>query len=96
MILAFVFITLLIIQILIRAYLMIMIIRMILDWLMVLIPRLRPKGGFAFIARLIYFVTEPPLRLLRKFIPPIRCGNVNIDVSYMLLYFVLYVLQILL
>ncbi|RIY27726.1 hemolysin activation protein, partial [Bifidobacteriaceae bacterium WP022] len=40
------------------------------------------------------FITEPPLRILRKFIPPTRCGNISIDVSYMLLYFALYVLQI--
>lgn len=91
-------IALLVLRILIRAYLLIMIVRMILDWTMVLIPRLRLRlhlrGIFNFIARIIYFLTEPPLRLLRKFVPPMNCGRISFDVSYMLLYFVLYVLQI--
>lgn len=87
-------IALLVLRILIRAYLLIMIVRMILDWTMVLIPRLRLRGIFNFIARIIYFLTEPPLRLLRKFVPPMNCGSISFDVSYMLLYFVLYVLQI--
>lgn len=91
-------IALLVLRILIRAYLLIMIVRMILDWTMVLIPRLRLRLRlrriFNFIARIIYFLTEPPLRLLRKFVPPMNCGRISFDVSYMLLYFVLYVLQI--
>lgn len=85
-----------ILRMLIRAYLLVMVIRMILDWLPVLIPSFRPTGIIAFITRIIYFVTEPPLRFLRKFIAPMRCGNISLDISYMVLYFALYVLQILL
>ncbi|MFP1667315.1 YggT family protein [Gardnerella leopoldii] len=89
-----IFVALSILRVIIRAYLIIMIIRMVADWLFVLVPRMRPRGVFNFLIRIIYFTTEPPLRVLRKFIPPTRCGNISIDVSYMLLYFALYVLQI--
>ncbi|WP_230469620.1 YggT family protein [Gardnerella vaginalis] len=93
---SFLFIMLFIVRMLIGAYLCIMVIRMIVDWLMVLVPRMRLQGIFAVLMNIIYSITEPPLRWLRRFVPPVRCGNISIDVSYMLLYVVLYALQIIL
>ena len=40
-----IFVALSILRVIIRAYLIIMIIRMVADWLFVLVPRMRPRGA---------------------------------------------------
>jgi len=45
----------------------------------------RPHGVVLVVAELIYTVTDPPLRLLRRLIPPIRLGGVSLDLGLMVL-----------
>jgi YggT family protein len=39
------------------------------------------------IAELIYTVTDPPIRLLRRLIPPLRLGGISLDLGFTLLFF---------
>ncbi|MBW3094146.1 YggT family protein [Bifidobacterium sp. 64T4] len=79
----------------IDAYLTVLFIRMLLDWAAILFPRWYPRGVAAQLINAVYMATEPPLRWLRRYIPPIRMGAVGLDVSFMVLYFLLVVLRIL-
>ncbi|NMN01451.1 YggT family protein [Bifidobacterium panos] len=79
----------------IDAYIAVLFARMILDWVAVLSPRWYPRGLLAEIIDVIYRVTEPPLRWLRRYIPPIRMGAVALDMSFIVLYFLLVVLRVL-
>ncbi|NEG88995.1 YggT family protein [Bifidobacterium aerophilum] len=79
----------------IDVYITILFIRMILDWAFVLAPRWRPAGVVASLIDVIYRLTEPPLRWLRRYIRPIPMGAVYFDVSFLVLYFALVVLRIL-
>ena len=45
----------------------------------------RPHGVVLVVAELIYTVTDPPLRLLRRLIPPVRLGGVSLDLGLMVL-----------
>ncbi|WP_297316571.1 YggT family protein [Bifidobacterium indicum] len=83
------------VSILIDTYLLVLFIRMILDWAMVLMPRWYPRGVVASLIRVVYALTEPPLRWLRRYIPPLPMGRIQLDVSFMVLYFILIVIQIL-
>lgn len=83
------------INVLIDAYLFVLFIRMIVDWAMILMPRWYPRGVVSSLIRVIYALTEPPLRWLRRYIPPLPMGRIQLDVSFMVLYFILIVLQIL-
>jgi YggT family protein len=40
------------------------------------------------LAEVIFTATDPPLRLLRRFIPTLRLGTVALDLSFMVLFFV--------
>jgi YggT family protein len=40
---------------------------------------------------LAFVVTDPPMRLLRRLIPPIRLGNVDLDLSITILFFVVFI-----
>ncbi|MFT8592253.1 MAG: YggT family protein [Bifidobacterium sp.] len=79
----------------ISAYLMILFARMILDWSRILAPRWYPRGVVASLIGIVYRLTDPPLRWLRRFIPPLSLGAIQLDMSFMVLYFVLVVLQVL-
>ncbi|WP_229133114.1 YggT family protein [Bifidobacterium mizhiense] len=84
------------VDIFIDTYLLILFVRMILDWVMVLSPRWYPRGFVASLIRVIYALTEPPLRWLRRYIPPLPMGRIQLDVSFMVLYAALIIIQVLL
>jgi YggT family protein len=79
----------------ISAYLFILVARMILDWVFVLSPRWYPKAFVATMVSIVYKLTDPPLRWLRQYIRPLSLGAVQLDLSFMVLYFVLIVLRVL-
>lgn len=67
--------------------------RFVLDWVQMLARSWRPAGLVAVLAEGIYAVTDPPLRSLRRVIPPIRLGGAALDLSPMVLLFALYILM---
>lgn len=73
--------------ILLYIYQLILLARIILSW----IPRV-PDGARPLVG-LIYTLTDPPVRVARPLIPPIRVGAVMLDVSIMLVFFLLILLQ---
>ncbi len=80
------FFVLRIIRILLSAYLLVLTVRVVLDWV-ALLSRWQP-GRIAYpVVNAVYTVTEPPLRLMRRIIPPLRIGPVALDVGFMILYF---------
>jgi YggT family protein len=50
-----------------------------------------PRGVILVIAEGIYTVTDPPLRLLRRLIPPLRLGGISLDLGFMLLFILTFV-----
>ncbi len=64
-----------------------LIIRMIFDWILVFAREWRPRGVVLVLAEGVYTATDPPLKLLRRVIPPVRIGNVSLDLAFMLLFF---------
>jgi YggT family protein len=73
-------------------YLLLLIGRLIFDVLQNYSRSWTPTGGLVKVAELIYTATDPPLRLLRRYIRPLRLGSVALDLSYMLLFLVIIVL----
>ena len=45
----------------------------------------RPSGAAAMAFEAVYTVTDPPLRLLRRWIPPLNAGRVSLDMSFLVL-----------
>ncbi|GGK65945.1 YggT family protein [Nocardia camponoti] len=53
----------------------------------------RPKGFVVVILEVIFTVTDPPVKLLRRVIPPLRLGGVSLDLSIMVLVILLGILM---
>jgi YggT family protein len=73
-------------------YLVLLIGRLILSWIQVYARSWSPTGVLLVIAEGVYTATDPPLRFLRRYIPSVRLGKVALDLSFMLLFLVVYVL----
>ena len=69
-----------------------LIVRLILDYVMMFARNFRPKGVVAAVLELAYSVTDPPLRGLRRIIPPLRLGRFSLDLSFIVLFISAYVL----
>jgi YggT family protein len=77
---------------LLSAYLVLLIARMIFSWIQVYARSWSPSGILLVVAEGVYSATDPPLRFLRRYIPTVRLGSVALDLSFMLLFLVVYVL----
>jgi YggT family protein len=72
-------------------YLVLLIGRMIFSWIQVYARSWTPRGVLLVIAEGVYSATDPPLRFLRRYIRPLRIGSLALDLSFMLLFLVVYV-----
>ena len=72
---------------------LLLIARFILDWVQMLARNWRPRGLVAVLCEGLYSVTDPPLRAVRRVIPPLRLGSVMLDLSPMVLIIGIYILQ---
>lgn len=75
-------------------FLLFLIGRLVLEVLQSFARQWKPSGVVLVIAEATYTVTDPPLKLLRRFIPPIRLGNVALDLSFTVLILVVWILVV--
>jgi len=73
-------------------YLVVLIGTMILSWIMVFVRPWYPPRIVKLVAETIFTLTDPPLKLLRRYIPPLRLGTVSLDLSFMVLFIVVLIL----
>ncbi len=65
---------------------MLLVARAILDIVMSLNRGFHPTGPVLVLVEIAYTATDPPLRLLRRFIPPLRIGSIALDLGFLLLF----------
>ena len=66
-------------------FFLLLLVRLVLDWVQVLARDWRPRGIAVIIAEATYTVTDPPLRALRRIIPPLTLGSVRLDLGFLVL-----------
>jgi YggT family protein len=64
-------------------------IRIIIDYIRIFAPSWRPNAILIAFFELIYTVTEPVMAFVRRYIPPLRLGGVALDISFIILIFVI-------
>jgi len=79
-------------NILLLIYVFVLFARLILDYVPIFNRDWRPRGAGLVAAELVYTVTDPPIKLLRRFIPPLRIGPVAIDFAFALTLLVCFIL----
>ena len=67
--------------------------RLILDYVRMFKPGWSPRGLMLWFAESVYTFTDPPIKFFRRFIPPLRLGGVALDLSFVVLFFAVQILQ---
>ncbi|MGI6878429.1 YggT family protein [Microbacterium sp. gxy059] len=81
-----------ILHIVLSLYVVTLFVRLILEYIPLFNRSWRPRGFMLVLCEAVYTLTDPPIRFFRKRIPPLRIGQVAIDLGFaltMLLCFVL-------
>ena len=66
-------------------FLVLLFARFVVDWVMVLARSWRPAGVVAAGLEVVYSTTDPPLKAVRKVIPPLNLGTIRLDLGFMVL-----------
>ncbi|MFJ5695337.1 YggT family protein [Arthrobacter sp. NPDC093125] len=66
-----------------------LIVRLVFDWVQMFAREWRPRGAALVAAHAVYSVTDPPLKVLRRVIPPLRLGGVSLDLGFLVLFIAL-------
>lgn len=67
--------------------------RLVLDWIQVFARDWRPRGPVLVVAEGIYTATDPPLHALRRLLPPLRIGQIQLDLAFIVLFFAVTILM---
>lgn len=74
-------------------YILILFVRFAIEWVRVFARSWRPTGAVAVGLELVYSVTDPPLKAVRRVLPPLRLGNFSLDLGLWVTLIVLYILM---
>ena len=74
-------------------FLILLFARFVVDWVMVLARSWRPSGIVAAGLELVYTTTDPPLKAVRKVIPPLNLGSIRLDLGFMVLLIAVLILR---
>lgn len=74
-------------------FLLFLIFRLIMEWVFQLSRNYRPTGFMSVVLEITYTVTDPPLRLLRRIIPPLRIGGFALDLAFLVLFILVNILR---
>jgi YggT family protein len=69
-------------------------VRFVVDWVQVFARRWSPSGVLLVVLEAVYTITDPPIKALRKVIPPLRLGSIMLDLSFLLVMLGAYLLLV--
>ena len=73
-------------------YFLLLIFRLIMDFVLQFSREYRPRGAMLVAVEATYTVTDPPLRLIRRVLPPLRIGGVALDLAFLVLIIIVQIL----
>lgn len=71
---------------LLNIFLYLLLARIIIDYVMMFSRSWRPQGLMLALVDVVFQITDPPLRAVRRFIPPLRIGQVSLDLGFLVLF----------
>lgn len=74
-------------------FFMLLIGRLVAEQVLAFARRWHPGRRAAIGMELVFSASDPPLKVLRRMIPPLRLGTVSVDLAFMALLLIVYVLK---
>ena len=82
-----------VIHLVLYVFLIMLLIRIVVSWIEMFARDWSPKGPLLVFLEGIYTVTDPPVRFFSKLIPPVRLGQIMLDLGFLVLLITVYVLM---
>ena len=67
-------------------FLLLLIFRLVMEYVFMFARSYRPAGPVAIALELCYTATDPPLKALRRVLPPLRLGGISLDLGFLVLF----------
>ena len=84
-----------ILDLILFVFLGLMLIRLVVDWVQVFARSWTPSGPVLVVLEVVYSITDPPIKFVRRFVPPLRLGAVMLDTSFLIVLIVVYLMRVL-
>jgi YggT family protein len=82
-----------VLYLLVWLFMVLLVMRFVLDLVQSFARDWRPRGVVLVLAEVVYTVTDPPLRALRRLVPPLTLGTIRLDLAFLLLWVICIVLM---
>lgn len=74
------------------SFFLVLLARLVLEYVLMFAKRWQPGRGASAGLEVVWSVTDPPLKALRRVIPPLRIGTVSLDLAFIVLLLIVWVL----
>ena len=81
-----------VIQIVLWVFIAFLWVRFVVDWVQVFARSWAPHGVLLVTLEGVYSTTDPPIKALRRVIPPLRIGSIALDLSFLIVMVAAYIL----
>jgi YggT family protein len=82
-----------VIDLVLLLFLLLLFVRFVVDWVQVFARSWSPTGAVLVVLEVVYSITDPPIRFVRRFVPPLRLGSIAIDTSFIIVLIGVYLLR---
>jgi len=65
-----------------------LIIRIVFDLVQMFARQWRPRGAALVAAHVVYSVTDPPIKRIRRLVPPLQLGGISLDLVFLIVFIV--------
>jgi YggT family protein len=73
-------------------FLLLLVFRLIMEYVFMLARSFTPNRALGIVLELAYSATDPPIKAVRRVLPPLRVGSVSLDLGFMVVFFATYIL----
>ena len=73
------------VYLLLELFFIALIARLVFDWIQSFARSWRPRGASLVAASAVYSVTDPPMKLSRRWFRPLRLGAMSLDLGFIVL-----------
>ena len=85
----------LVIELVLYVFLLLLLGRFAVDWIQMFARSWVPRGPLLVVLEGVYTATDPPVKAVRRILPPLRLGGMAIDLSFIVVLLVVYLLRLL-
>jgi YggT family protein len=80
------------VELVLQVFRILLFFRLIMEYVFLLARSFRPTGAFAILLEITYSVTDPPIKALRRVLPPLRIGQISLDLAFIVVFIVVSIL----